>query len=236
MNELALNPKFSEVAAKLNKSVASVIGSKAVEGFEKAYIVADATEQLKVALTPEYLKPIMALQGNRIGFKTDKDSAGGYPADVVKNCIIEAVLMGVQPVGNQFNIIAGNCYITKEGFGYLLRNFPSLNYEIIHSLPKINAEKTSAAVDSKLRWKLGNGEWESAELPIAVKMNNFMGTDAVLGKADRKSRAWLYNRITGLEVADGDTQDIQVEIVGDARDALKNKSNAAMDFVASGKA
>ncbi|MFK5282891.1 hypothetical protein ACI3PL_25325, partial [Lacticaseibacillus paracasei] len=80
----------------------------------------------------------MALQGNRLGFKTDKDKSGGYPESVVKNCLIEAVLLGIQPTGNQFNIIAGNMYPTKEGCGYLLNNFKGLSYNLVCSLPRIN--------------------------------------------------------------------------------------------------
>src|SRR6185295_14617871 len=103
-----------------------------------------------------------------------------YPEEVVKNCLIEAVLTGVQPFGNQFNIIAGNCYITKEGFGYLLANYSGLSYEIIPALPRINADKSSAAIVMKIKWTLNSIEKER-ELEIPVKMNSFMGTDAVIG-------------------------------------------------------
>ena len=111
----------------LNNSVMSVIGSDKMKSFEKAYIVAEAISNLQTLLTPEYMKPILALQGNRLGFRTDKDKNGGYSEAQVKNCLIEAVLMGLQPTGNQFNIIAGNTYPTKEGLGYLLANFQGLD-------------------------------------------------------------------------------------------------------------
>ncbi len=197
-----------EIAQKLNNSVLSVIGSDNLIGFEKAYLIANAASELKLALTPEYMKPIMALQGNRLGFKTDKDTSGGYSEEVVKNCLIEAVLTGVQPFGNQFNIIANNCYITKEGFGYLLSNLKGLSYEIIPMLPRINADKTSAAIVMKIKWSLNGENAKEREIEIPVKMNNFMGTDAVIGKATRKARAWLFGTITGSEIADGDITDL----------------------------
>lgn len=207
------------VALKLNNAVETVLTADSFSGFQKAYLIATAAGQLKNLLTPEYMKPIMDLQGNKLGFKTDKDIAQGggkgpgYPEEVVKNCLIEAVLTGVQPFGNQFNIIAGNCYITKEGFGYLLRNFEGLTYEIIPALPRINSDKSSAAISMKVKWTL-NGTEKERDLEIPVKMNSFMGTDAVIGKATRKARAWLYNTITGSEVPEGDAMDVTAEVVG----------------------
>jgi hypothetical protein len=208
-NQIEKANPTEELAKELNHSVFSVLDAEGLKGFEKAYLIANAAGELKRLLTPEYMKPIMDLQGNRLGFKTDKDNANGYDMATVKNCLIEAVLTGVQPFGNQFNIIAGNCYITKEGFGYLLSKYPGLSYEIIPMLPRINTEKTSAAVVMKIKWSLGGGSKER-EIDIPVKMNSFMGTDAAIGKATRKARAWLFNTITGSEIGDGDATDADV--------------------------
>lgn len=212
METTAIEKSNTAVAQKLNETVISVISADGMQGFEKAFLIAQATADLKLALTPEYMKPIMQLQGNRLGFKTDKDEDGGYPEHVVKNCLIEAVLTGVQPFGNQFNIIAGNCYITKEGFGYLLSNFKGLDFEIIPSLPRINNERTSAAVVMKIEWTL-NGEKKTRDIDFAIRMNKFMGADAVIGKATRKARAWLFWTITGIEVGEGDATDIDSKVV-----------------------
>lgn len=202
-----------EIAQKLNNSVLSVISSDKLMGFEKAYLIANAAGELKKLLTTEYMRPIMDLQGNRLGFKTDKDTNGGYTEAVVKNCLIEAVLMGVQPFGNQFNIIAGNAYITKEGFGYLLANYKGLYYEITPELPRINADKTSAAIVMNIEWGFDGKGTKAKKIEIPVKMNSFMGTDAVIGKATRKARAWLYNTITGSEMPEGDIQDIDAKVM-----------------------
>lgn len=199
-----------ELAKKLNDNVFSVISSNQLMGFEKAYLIANAAGELKKLLTSEYMKPIMDLQNNRLGFKTDKP--GGYDEPTVKNCLIEAVLTGVQPFGNQFNIIAGNCYVTKEGFGYLLANMKGLSYEIIPGLPRINADKSSAAILMKCEWTI-DGVKKTRDIDIPVKMNNFMGTDAVIGKATRKARAWLFNTITGSEIGDGDVSDYDGKII-----------------------
>lgn len=204
-NQLAvLSDKISTVATKLNQSVMNVLGQDKIIGFEKAYLVSNAIGELKELLTPEYMKPIMNLQGNKLGFKTDKDKDGGYPETVVKNCLIEAVLFGLQPTGNQFNIIAGNMYATKEGVGHLLSKIQGLRYEITPELPRINAQ--SAAVVMNIEWSL-SGVRNSKKMDIPIKLNQYMGADAVLGKATRKARKWLYDTITGNEIPEGDISD-----------------------------
>ncbi len=198
----------TEIAKVLNKEVNTVLKAKALEGFEKAYLLADSIEKLQTALTPQYMRPIMALQGNKLGFKTDKDKDGGYSEPIVKNCLIEAVLIGLQPFGNQFNIIAGNMYPTKEGMGSLLDHWEGLSYKIKPRLPRINALKDGAAVEMEVEWTMNAGVKKTEILDIPVKMNSMMGVDAVIGKATRKARAWLYHTLSGFEIADGDITDL----------------------------
>lgn len=193
-----------QIAQELNEVVSTVVGQHHIKNFEKAFLIADATSKLKSLLTKEYMKPIMELQDNKLGFKVDKI----YPENVVKDCLIEAVLTGLQPVGNQFNIIAGNMYPTKEGLGYLLGNFKGLSYKIIPGLPRINQANTSAAIEMIVKWKINNGTLNEEKLDIPIKVNKFMGTDAVIGKATRKARAWLYSTITGSEISDGEVDDL----------------------------
>ncbi len=207
-----LPDKLSTVSTELSNTVMSVIGANTIQGFEKAYLIANAVGQLKGLLTKEYMTPIMNLQGHKLGFKTDRDDKGGYTEEVVKNCVIEAVLTGVQPFGNQFNIISSNCYITKEGFGYMLKNIEGLTYEIIPQLPRIDATKGSAAIVMLIKWNTG-GQPQERSIDFPIKVNAYMGADAVIGKATRKARAWLYNTIMNTEIADGDIS----EIIGDAQ-------------------
>ncbi len=192
--------KIHEISKILDQEVSIVLGGENVKGFERFFLVAEAMNKLQTALTDDYMKPIMALQGSSLGFKTDKT----YPVDVVRRCISEAVLTGVEPVGNHFNIIAGNMYITKEGFGYLLlTKVPGLYYDIIPELPRI--KDTSAAVVMNINWTL-NGTANEKKVDFATKVNQYMGADAVIGKATRKARAWLYNTITGSEIPDGESE------------------------------
>lgn len=195
-----------EVSVQINKKVQEVLAEKA-NGFEMAFIKAEAISQIKELLTNDYMKPIMALQGNKLGFKTDKDKENNkYDMETVKNCLIEAVLMGVEPTGNQFNIIAANTYITKEGMGHLLSKIEGLYYEIIPGLPRINSAANGAAIEMKVKWTY-NSVTKEITLDLPVKYNSFVGTDGVIGKATRKARAWLYGTITGSEIPEGDASE-----------------------------
>jgi len=205
--ELALPENFEKLANQLNQTVVGVINSNAINGFKKAFVTANAIEQLKLALTDEYIKPIMALQGSRLGFKTDKDKDGGYPMAVVKNCLIDAVLMGLQPYGNEFNIIAGNTYATKEGVGAILKKVEGLSYEIVPLAVNMKYAPDSAEATMKLKWML-NGAAQERELKFVIKSNAYATADAIIGKATRKTRKWLHDTISGFELPEGDASEV----------------------------
>jgi hypothetical protein len=193
------------ITALDNAAKAGLIAQKEASQFKKMALVAGAIQELRALLTPKVMAPVMALQGTAIGFRTDKDGKGGYDVDTVKDCLIEATLQGVFPVGNEFNIIASRCYITKEGFGHKLRDIPGLSYMITPSVPVMR--NGGAVVKMLVEWTY-NGKSNSRELEIAVRVNNGMGTDAIIGKAERKARAWLYKAVTGQEIGEGDVEDL----------------------------
>ena len=80
-----------------------------------AFAQAAGITQLQKAMTKEFMAVIMPLQGTSLGFVTDRDAAGGYPAETVRDCMISALMCGVGVAGNQFNIISGKMYITLAG-------------------------------------------------------------------------------------------------------------------------
>jgi len=171
--------------------------------FEKSFAVASVASELKKLLTPEIMKPIMELQGTKLGFKTDKI----YPESVVKECLIEATIHGVYTVGNMFNIIAGNFYVTKEGFNHKLKQIEGLSFSITPGIPK--GQTGGATVDVEVEWTY-KGKHNKKILPLAIKVNAGMGSDAINGKATRKASAWLFNNLTGQCVGEGDVSDADV--------------------------
>lgn len=197
----------SLVSQEINNQIVAVLSSK-IEGFEKAFITASAIGVLQEKLTPEFMKPIMALQGSNLGFKVDKI----YTLEEVKSCLIDAVLLGLQPTGNEFNIIAKNMYPTRQGFGSLLKKINGLKYSISYSNPIFTQDKSSANCTATIKWEL-NGESHVQEQEFAIKSNSYATADAILGKAERKARRWLYNTVQGTDIPDGDVTDIPHTVV-----------------------
>jgi len=167
------------------------------QSFNSAFVLSTAIQEIDKALTAENMKPIMALQGKKLGFRTDKI----YPLQAVKESVIEAVLQGLNVVGNHFNIIAGNMYITKEGYGFLLKQMKELRYNISYSI--LEEKNGYADVQAKITWKIEGEESKKQVEIFPVKAGKYGTPDNILGKAERKSRKWLYDHISGKETADG---------------------------------
>lgn len=205
MSALILTERQSSLANKLDMLAESGVAClDAKQGFERAMLTALCVGQLKEALTEEVMAPIMSLQGSMLGFRTDKDNQGGYPLNVVKEALINAVMVGLLPCGNQFNILAGRMYITKEGFTYLLDKL-GVAYRIDLGVPV--SKNGGALVHADIVWQDKAAQTQTKALDIPVRVNNGMGTDAILGKADRKAKCWLYNNLTHSTLSDGDVDE-----------------------------
>jgi hypothetical protein len=116
--------------------------------------------------------------------------------------------MGLQPFGNEFNIIAGNTYATKEGVGRLLATWRGLKYSLICGVPKPSSDGKSAVVDVNIKWTINN-EPKEETIPISVKMDAYTSVDAMIVKATRKGRAWLLSAISGIEIIEADITDTE---------------------------
>lgn len=209
---------------KADGIVLSVIGQKGLTGFVKAHTVSTAIIELEKLLDAEYMKPIMALQGTTLGFKTDKDlvrnpsgkgyvKGDGYPVEIVRRCLIEAVLKGYQPTNNEFNIIGGNMYPAKNGLERKANEWEGLKYSIIPVIKAFTVEKGSALVDAQIKWSI-DGIKNDVTVPIPLKIDAYTSVDAAIGKAKRKALAWLLSNLSGESVVDGDVDDTTFEEVG----------------------
>ena len=171
------------------------------QGFRKALTVAQYVKDLRMCLTPQVMTAIMELQNSPLGFLTDR-AAGGYDAGSVRECVIWATLQGLPVAGNCFNIIAGRGYATKNGLKYKLGGVEGLAYSVVPGLPKALGE-AGAAIEMTIRWDYKGSKGEQV-LTFTIRVNKGMGADAIIGKATRKSYAWLYEQITGNYIGEGD--------------------------------
>lgn len=216
----SLSIKLADEVAKIDQIAAGYRSELASLGennrFQLALLTAQAMSEISNALTPELMQPMLSLQGSKIGFRTDKQ----YNADTIRTALIEAIMIGVYPVNNEFNVIAGNCYVTKEGLTRLLRQYPGLtSLRINLGVPKMLSG--GAIVECSAEWKI-KGQPDSIECEIPIKVNNAMGADAILGKAERKLKARIYAQITGSEIGDGEVEDMQSSAQPEIKRAQQN--------------
>ena len=202
--------RIGEIVSDCSLEVIEAMGQ-----LEQVLKLASGVRQLRELITDRMMADIMQLHGTRLGFRTDKDNVGGtYGVEVVKECVIEAMLRGVRPVGNEFNIIAGNMYITKEGCTRLVREFPGLTDLVLN--PGVPAGRDGGAlVAFSASWKVDGVPQrldcvatDDSDTRIPVRQNKQMGQDAVIGKATRKMLARIYAQLTGsMATPDGEVDD-----------------------------
>lgn len=184
---------------------ATALFVQAAKSFAAELAVARSISQMREALSEEVMQDIMALQGTSLGFRSDKN----YPVEVVRDVFIESRMRGFRVVGNEFNIIAGKFYGTKEGYGNRVREWPGLtDLREIYSTPRVM--DGGAVVACKATWKV-NGAADSVdftgEAAFAVRLTSGQGADAALGKAERRLMARIYKRLSGINTPDGDVDD-----------------------------
>lgn len=234
-------PKFEAIdaaAKELRSLVVSDTGSPS-----HAIQQAAAMQTLRELMDSEVMAPIMAIQGCALGFKTDKDTQGGYPEHVVRDCAIEAMGRGASLTRNRFNIISARCYLTKE---YMADRLDAVQgrgrWMFVHGLPQVKRGTVTrkdkqtqkmvqfegvigATVETLVKWQDG-AEWREEKLVHDIKGDEWASPDSYLGKADRKCGAWLLARVTGERVPDGDA-DESVTVEGTARSVADAPAAAA---------
>jgi hypothetical protein len=109
---------FANVLAVGKRYAAELIES---DDFFKPVVMAMAIKDIKDSMTPEAMSAIKELAGTSLGFLTDKKPDQQYPIEVIRDCVLEAMLRGVGVTNNQFNIIAGRFYMARNGWEAKLR-------------------------------------------------------------------------------------------------------------------
>lgn len=175
----------------------------------RAIRLSQGIAQLKQMLTVQQTEWLfMPLMGSPLGFVTDLDKEPPdkrYPAHVVRDVIVEALLRGYMPVGNEFNIIAGRFYAAKNGLERLVREYPGVQRLILVPGVPTAAPNNTALVPYTATWIYQGAEMaircevskDGEDTRIPVRVNSGMGPDAILGKAERKMYWRILKRLTG---------------------------------------
>jgi len=195
---------------------------KQAGSFESELAVAQAMSDLRAVLTPEVMQPVMALMNTDLGFRTDRDPKvtprdkdghpmTPYPVDVVRECLIEAKLRGFHVVGNEWNIIAGRFYACKNGLRRKVTSYRGVtDFRDTYDVPRTVADK-GAIVKCRASWKK-EGIEDSLEREFPIRVNAYMGSDAILGKAQRKLLAAVHDRLAGVMTPEGDANEEVIHV------------------------
>lgn len=203
--------RVDEVCVAIEKAIneCGIVAIRELPKFAQAIQMAKGIRSMRLALTDEFVKHgLMPLAGSTLGFLTDLDSKppeNRYGLAVVRDCAIEAMIRGFNVVGNEFNIISGRFYGTKNGYARLVQNFQGLTDLVLQPGVPTLAGDRGALVPFTATWKLNGNPMgidcqlskDGADTRIPVKVNGGMGMDAILGKAERKILFRIYQRVNG---------------------------------------
>ena len=208
--------QINEALAKCNATALAQLPA-----LKQAVTLAAGVQHLRKALTDEIMdKVFMPLQGSPLGFVTDKDKDGGYSREIVRECVLEAMIKGAQPVNNEFNIIASRCYIAKNGVKRMVQSWPGLSGLAVTPGVPVMAGDKGAVIAMRATWLLNGKHMELyrgatkdkdgvvEDNRICVRVNGGMGPDAIIGKAERKLYKAIYELLTnGALTIDDDDND-----------------------------
>lgn len=204
-----------------NEAAMAAFGSGSSGNIIAALQVAESMENLRRLFDePAIQARITALQDTAIGFRTDRDpkqkkrgtqdNNTPYSYNVVKDCAIEAGLRGLQLVGNQWNIISGRTYCTKEGFEFLIKGLKHVtDFKVNLGVP---ANKPGGVIiECEGSWN-NDGKPQCLKSSIPVKSDDYSSADQLLGKATRKFLKRCYEMMTGNVMPEGEAgEDGQIE-------------------------
>lgn len=211
----------------------------------KMLAVANGLIQLQDAMSDDAVALVMGLQGHELGFKTDKDSSGGYPAEVVKAITVRALMHGAKLINNEFNIIARGLYLTQGFFLRKLREFPGLTDLVIDvdapDAGTLNGNNrvfliggyASCKVNGKVVEVFCRKTERFGDQRVTVKAyNNDTATDGAMGKAKKRIAQKLYERIAGVNLSDDDDTptDASVTVVEPAKKTIEQSQPKARDW------
>jgi hypothetical protein len=206
--ELIIKTNELEKAEKIDNSIKSLMSS-GLSGFALSIARANVASVIRESLSDDMMKGVFEMENKKYGFLTDKTGSEKYTKDVIKDCFIEASMKGVEPTGNQFNIISGKCYITKEGCREILKK-NKIQYELFPGFSK-KIENGGTVLPVRVEWVNTSGKKEFRELTLSVQGHEKVAEVARKGMAERDAMAWLIDHLTNSPVSVGEVEPKVVE-------------------------
>jgi hypothetical protein len=219
-----IKPEAVQNLQALSNSITTDIRN-AEEGLMKSAVMGNALVRLSEAMEhPDLTNLLIYLQDTDVGFLTDrkprKPGDKGYPIEVVRGIAVRAILHGAHLHGNEFNIIAGSCYLTVNFYRRSIAEHPGVtDLDIQTFVPDEEPRKVGSnlfyrfggyarcKVDGRLVEVRAEKSDEGDSRMIVKAYDNDTAYDGAEGKALKRLAKRLYLRIKGVELSDEDSDD-----------------------------
>lgn len=206
MANLATREQLSTQLAQIQTEVNTLSKNNSLVSCLSA---ANAMYLLDQVLTDEVVRTyFIPLMNTRAGFLTDRNPSKAkrgqqpptpYGLAEVRSCLKDAILKGLLPVGNQFNIIAGSVYITREGYTFLLSKLGVKHRIIPCQKPDVNG---CAVYSVRIEAETAQGERISYTNEVTLKRGQYDSDALLQGKAYARSVKSLWTYVSGLDSGD----------------------------------
>ena len=214
--------RIDEVTSRAAQMLASEAAIKS--DLYRGIVLAKARLALRSLMSPDIMAALGALAGSKSGFLIDRPEK--YTQEMLKDLLVDAMLAGLSPIGNEINLIGGNVYATKEAYERMLRDIRCSYSVQIGNATVIQGDASARYFDAaaSYQWRGESGriefrKTEEIDTRIAVKFNATDGPDTLRGKAESKLLRRLFKHLTGHAVASlADIDDtIEAQVVSQPR-------------------
>jgi hypothetical protein len=225
---------------RTTKRYLDALEDEALTDLGRAMVRAVAIERIRAAITPEDMKRVRSLMNSPLGFQTDRDPnktkpkldkdgreipIKEYPDVVLKECFVESIMHGAHLDGDEWNIIKGKCFLTKNYFVRKLGQVEGVkNVDYIPGTPRLveGVWKTRVILEWSYyghRMTLRGEDPKMAGRVISVANDNGSTIDNVGGKVTRRAYKSAYLTLTKSEheFPDGEVNDTTAEVLDIAK-------------------
>ena len=210
MQQNSLIQKYAQQFSLIESASTDINVLQLANNASTMFYAASAVAAIREALTNEVMSAvIMPLVNTKAGFLTDRrptkknPNPVPYTMDEVRLCVIEALTKGVLATGNHFNIISGSCYITREGYAYLLKKLGcKFIIEVGEPVTSANSQKYAVKINAEYR-----GERIGYTANFTLPKGAYTTDEQNAGKAWARAVKSLYTYVTGIDM--GDASELQ---------------------------
>src|SRR5262249_55398636 len=150
---------------------------------------------IRQMVTGRVLDALMALQNQDYGFKTDQDA--GYDRAIVQKCAIDAFLMGLRPVGNEWNIIGRRMMPVHNGWQRKVSEIPGIaSVEIDTSGPVKPWNNMGITVECTAKWVL-RGVADEIKVKASIPIHKGSGIRNCQMRLERQVYEAIWIHIKG---------------------------------------